>query len=115
MEPEMILLTLLALGQPAAAPPPPAEDPELVVVAQKVRKMRYRIGTDRKTGAAFCKIGRSSGDARIDARICALAKACVPAKPTKDDAEPVRLCIETSVGKVIAEFAAERRAAAVRR
>ena len=110
----MMLLTLFALAQ-AASEPAPVEDRELVVVAERMRKIKYTIGRDKKSGAMVCRIRKSSGDARLDGRICELARGCIPANARRQDGDRIGACIEAGGRPIIAEFAAERRAAAARR
>lgn len=70
----MILSLALALAQPVAAPPPAAEDPEIVVLAERLKTWRgtYRM----RDGTPQCRTKRSTGDKAIDAAACAVMTRC---------------------------------------
>jgi hypothetical protein len=72
----MIVALLLVAAQPGAAPPEaaPAEN-DIVVIGQKVRKVKFSVKTN-KAGNAVCRIRRSSGDSEIDALACDAGRAC---------------------------------------
>ena len=71
---------VMSADQAFATPPPPVADPmtadEIVVTAQRLKKFRAVIRTERKTESPLCDIKRSSGDAAFDTRICTTMIAC---------------------------------------
>lgn len=75
---ETVESALAARLQSAAAmqaQPLPAEN-DIVIIGQKVRKIKFRIKLD-KAGKVVCRITRSSGDSEIDALACDTARPCV--------------------------------------
>jgi hypothetical protein len=70
----MIAFMLLLAAQPAVTATPPEN--EIVIIGQKVRKIKFRLKTD-KAGKAVCRIKRSSGDPEIDALACDAARVCM--------------------------------------
>ncbi len=102
----MLWLLLLA----AQAEVAPTFEEEVIVTAQRVRRISYRVGLDRKTKRIECRLLKSSGDPILDARICDMARACTPARVTNKDRAKVLACITPREKAIIRERAAERRA-----
>lgn len=72
----VLLAAYLAFQAHSAAPPPSSVTEDIVVIGRKVRKIKFRIRTD-KAGRAVCRIKRSSGDPDIDGLACDAARACM--------------------------------------
>jgi hypothetical protein len=70
----MILLAALALAVPTDAASPSQAD--IVIIGQRVRKLKFRIKLDR-AGRVVCRITRTSGDPEIDGLACDTARPCV--------------------------------------
>ena len=103
----MILLALTLLtSAPAQSADAPAIDPDIVVVAQKARKVRFNVQPDRRTGATVCRIKTSSGDAIIDAKVCEIARTCASANVTKAQRDELIACFEPRFRTMVAERAA---------
>jgi hypothetical protein len=68
-------LLLIAQSPPALAEAPPDQD--IVVIGERLKKVRFKVKRDRKTGLGTCRITRSSGDAALDAMACGAAVACM--------------------------------------
>jgi hypothetical protein len=68
-------LLLMAQSPPAVAEAPP--DPDIVVIGERLKKVRFKVKRDRKTRLGTCRITRSSGDAALDAMACEAAVACM--------------------------------------
>lgn len=64
---------------PAEMAAPSGED--IVVLGERIRRFRFSIQQDKKSGALSCKIRRKSGDPKLDAALCDEAQACVAANP----------------------------------
>jgi len=97
---------LIAAAQaPVAAP----IEEEVVVIGQRVRRISYRVGKDRRTGKVACELLRGSGDALLDTRVCEMARRCTPANVTNKDRKRVMACVKAGEQKIIAQRAAERR------
>jgi len=104
----MITALLLTGAQPAvAAEPPPAEN-DIVIIGERVRKIRFRIKLD-KTGRTVCRITRSSGDAEIDALACDAARPCV--RPDIVTKAAMTACLEPRWAQLPRQIAARRRGA----
>ena len=96
----MIALALLAA---AATPAPSAATPDIVVVAEKLRKIRLSADSDDQGRITACRVTVSSGDAKLDAYACEATRACATAGVRSGDA--VADCVD---GRMIA-FATNRR------
>jgi hypothetical protein len=101
----MIASLLLLAVQPAAAPTPPEND--IVVIGQRVRKVKFRIKLD-KAGQAVCRITRSSGDPEIDSLACDAARPCV--RPDIVTKAAMTACLEPRWANLPAQIAERRRA-----
>jgi hypothetical protein len=81
----------LLLSQTAAATP--SQD-EIIVTAQKLRRIRVDTKTDRKSGEQRCRIRRSSGDPGLDAAFCNVVLTCAR---TEISAKGMSACVSTRV------------------
>ena len=104
---EMIAALFIAAGQPAvpAAEPAPAGN-DIVVIGQRVRKVKFRIRLDKK-GKAACRITRSSGDPEIDGMACDTARPCV--RPDIVTEVAITACLTRRWEELPARIAARRR------
>lgn len=85
--PATILLAALMLVAPSAdAPTPPAPD-EIVVLGERMRRLKLGTKTDRKTGATSCVFRRRSGDAAFDTLMCDALLACAKTVTTRPEME----------------------------
>ncbi|HEX8512128.1 MAG TPA: hypothetical protein VF688_03385 [Allosphingosinicella sp.] len=108
----MITALLLLAGQPAvpaAASPRPEND--IVVIGQKVRKIKFRIKLD-KAGRTVCRITRTSGDSEIDSLACDAARPCV--RPDIVTKAAMTACLEPRWAQLPAQIAERRRTGSVR-
>jgi hypothetical protein len=106
----MIASLLLLAAQPVAAagvPPSQAEN-DIVVIGQRVRKVKFRIRLD-KAGRSVCRITRSSGDAEIDGLACDAARPCV--RPDIVTKAAMTACLEPRWAQLPAQIAERRRLA----
>lgn len=97
------LLAALALAAAPEASPPPAEN-DIVVIGQRVRKIRFRLKTD-KAGKAVCRIKRSSGDSEIDGLACDAARACMHSVSVA----AMNACLAPRFDRIPAQIAERRR------
>ncbi len=81
-----MLLTILLL-QAAAQSPPVATSDEVTVAARKISRLRISTHKDRKTGVVTCRFKRRSGDADLDAGMCAALLTCRPKVRTRAELE----------------------------
>jgi hypothetical protein len=93
----------LALLAAAATPATAAATPDIVVVAEKLRKIRLSADSDDAGRITACRITVSSGDAKLDDYACQATKACAEGGARSSDA--VADCVD---GRMIA-FATNRR------
>lgn len=101
----MIAALILLAAQPVAEAAPAASN-DIVVIGHKVRKIRFRLNTD-KSGKAICRIKRSSGDAEIDRLACDAARPCV--RPDIVTTAAMTACLEPRWAQLAAQVAASRR------
>ena len=69
------MTTLLALFLLAQAAPPPAAD-DIVVLGERMRRLKLVTRTDRRTGISRCVFKRRSGDPAFDTLMCDAVLAC---------------------------------------
>ncbi|WP_167737565.1 hypothetical protein [Sphingomonas parva] len=104
----MILLFLLALqSAPAAAAP---DDQEIVVLAQKLRRIDVAMKLRKKDGKAVlqrCALTRASGEAELDAIPCDVARLCMADGVTSR--RQLEACVEQRSEKRIDAIIAARR------
>jgi hypothetical protein len=103
----MIAVLLLVAAQPAvtAAEPASAEN-DIVIIGQRVRKLKFRIKLD-KAGRVVCRITRRSGDPEIDGLACDAARPCV--RPDIVTKAAMNACLEPRWAKLPAQIAERRR------
>ncbi len=79
----MIVVALLLAAQTVTPPAEPLGE-DIVVMARRRAARRLRIVTkaDRRTGDIRCVFKRRSGDAALDAGMCAGLLACAPVART---------------------------------
>ena len=70
----MLLAMIAALTEAAPAQPRPSD--EIVVVGERMKRLRVVTRRDRRTGATRCIVRRSSGDAALDTAVCTATLAC---------------------------------------
>lgn len=100
----MIASLILLATQPAAAAAEPASAAnDIVIIGQKVRKLKFRLKAD-KAGKVTCRIKRSSGDPEIDALACHAARACMHS--TSEAA--MNACLTPLFDQIPARLAARR-------
>jgi hypothetical protein len=77
----LAIFAALLLGM-QTVPAPAAED-EIVVMAERMRKLKLQTKTDRKTGITRCVFRRRSGDAAFDAMMCDAVLGCARTVTTR--------------------------------
>jgi hypothetical protein len=107
----LALLLLAAQPAPAADVRPVAAENDIVIIGQKVRKLKFRLKLD-KAGKVVCRITRSSGDAEIDGLACDAARPCV--RPDIVTSAAMTACLESRWAKLPAQIAERRRQRSVR-
>jgi hypothetical protein len=109
----MLIALLLAQAVPEAT----AVEPEIVVLAQKLKSTRFVWKASDKSGAwklAKCQIKKSSGDKAVDGITCKAVEQCLHTMPlgTKQAPPQFTACLTERRSALVAELAAERAAAA---
>lgn len=106
-----ILLTLTAMSEAATAqvsdpgqPEQIAENPEIIVIAEKAKRVRIKFNIDDRTRAVRCKAVRSSGDKEFDKAMCEPVRRCARVEPF--NAEMVNQCLARTRREVIEEWVA---------
>ena len=107
----VLLAAYLVLQAPSAAPPPSSVTEDIVVIGQRVRKVKFRIKLD-KAGRTVCRITRSSGDPEIDSFACDAARPCV--RPDSVTKAAMEACLGPRWSQLPAQIAARRRIASER-
>jgi len=97
----MMLLAMSAATMPApteAAAPPT----EIVVVGERMRRLRVVTRQDRRTGTTRCIVRGSSGDAALDAAVCAATLACAQ---TETREKGMIDCLNPHMAAIVRRFA----------
>ena len=89
------LLMLAAQAEPEA---------DIVVVAQRLAALEVNVGRDAK-GRFTCGLSQSSGNLRLDRRLCKASAGC--AKKHGSDAQAVKACVTAGKPKLLAQLRAE--------
>ncbi|HEX8626412.1 MAG TPA: hypothetical protein VF782_15220 [Allosphingosinicella sp.] len=101
----LALLLLAAQPSPAAVRPVVAEN-DIVIIGQRVRKIKFRIKLE-KAGKVVCRITRSSGDPEIDSLACDAARPCV--RPDIVTKAAMNACLAPRWTELPAKIAERRR------
>lgn len=100
----ILIATLMAL----AAPPVDAVEDEIVVIGQRMAALSVNVGRDPE-GRYHCSLSDTTGNARLDDRLCRTATKCVRKGAASD--ESVKACIDKQKPKLIAQLRRELEAA----
>jgi hypothetical protein len=73
----IVTAALMLFAQPAASAVDAQADQEIVVIGQRLKKVKMKVKRDRKTMLGSCRITRSTGDAILDKMVCDAAVACM--------------------------------------
>lgn len=102
-----MLLTVAMLGlQTQTAPIPPSPE-EIVVVGERMRRLKLETRTDRKTGLIRCVFKRRSGDPAFDTLMCDAVLTCARTVTTRSQMES---CIAPRIDFYAREMARRRAA-----
>lgn len=113
MTPTLLLAAALLLPahgqdkQAAQTTPPPSAD-EIVVIGERMRRLKLSTKTDRKTGAPICVFRRRSGDRAFDAMMCEAVLTCAKTVKTVPQMEA---CVGPTVQAYARDLTARRRSA----
>lgn len=106
----MILVLLFALQ--SAMEPASGDDPEIVVIARKMRQIEVDMKLGRHDGSLAllrCRVTRPSGEAELDAIPCEVAQQCMAQAPSNK--KQLVGCVENMSNRRIDAIVAARRAA----
>ncbi|MGN7159972.1 hypothetical protein [Sphingomonas sp. SAFR-052] len=82
-----MLAFLAALMLAQTASPTPSPDDDIVVIGERLRKIRVTAKRDRRTGAKRCVLKGSTADPQLDTGICQTYLACLPTARTPEELE----------------------------
>ncbi|WP_162875602.1 hypothetical protein [Sphingomonas crusticola] len=97
----MLLILVAVLAAPAPAPVTAPPD-EVVVVGERMKRVRVVTRRDRKTGGTRCLVRRTSGDDGLDQAICEATLACAQ---TETKIEGMIACLNPRMAAVAQRFA----------
>jgi hypothetical protein len=97
-----LLLALLLFQTPAA----PVVEDEILVIGRRLEQATVNVSKD-KQGRFYCSMDVSSGNVKLDERLCRAAAKCVMKGASTSDA--VRACIDKKKPKLLAQFIKERK------
>jgi hypothetical protein len=87
----LVVLALLAgLQAPPRSAAAPSEDP-IVIVANRLDRVRFNLSVNRLTGEMKCTLARSSGEPAVDAYMCETARYC--ARTSRKTRAAIEQCI----------------------
>ena len=96
----MLMLIVALVAQAAPALDAPGED--VVVVGERMKRIRVVTHYDRKSGTTGCRVRRSSGDGRLDGAVCAATLACAQ---TETKVEGMIACMNRQMADISHRFA----------
>ena len=96
-----MMLAILAATQVAAVP---AVEDEIVVIGRRFAQAAVIVGKDAR-GRFTCDLTASSGNARLDERLCRTASKCVIEDAT--DSAVVKACIDRKKPGLFTDFRRE--------
>jgi len=99
-----VILPLLLAGA-AAVPPPPAVEPDIQVIARKLRKIRVSADADDAGKITACRVTVSSGEAALDGHACDATRQCATRGLGSSDA--IADCVDQSMIAFASARAAE--------
>jgi hypothetical protein len=102
----MLLAAATLALQAEAAPTRPSPE-EIVVVGERLRRLKLETRTDRKTGLTRCVFKRRSGDPAFDALMCDAVLGCARTVTTRSQMES---CIAPRIDFYAREMARRRAA-----
>lgn len=102
----MIAALLLGFAPPGQVPTPPTD--EIVVTGQRLKDVRIGLKRDRRTGIRRCFLKPSTGDAVLDAGICAVYMDC---SVTARTASALEACMRPPLTQQVNDWMARRKAA----
>lgn len=97
----ILAFAALALAQANA---PQSGDDEIVVIGRRFEQASVNVGKDAR-GRFTCSLTASSGNARLDERLCRAASKCVIKGAT--DQAGVKDCIDRKKPELLAHFRRE--------
>jgi hypothetical protein len=102
----LAVLLLASAGQAAEAPPTPED--AIVIVGERMRRLKLATKTERKTGATRCVFKQRSGDEAFDAMMCGAVLGCAKIVRTGKQMEA---CMAPHINEYAAGLATRREAA----
>ncbi len=97
---------VLSLQPPATTLSSPPEE-GIVIVGERMRRMKLVTRTDRKSGVSRCVFKRRSGDAEFDNLMCATVLECAKTVTTRAQMEA---CMKPSLDAYSSQLMARREA-----
>ena len=95
------MIALLA----AATEPVPDPGADIVIVGNRMKRIRVVTRNDRKTGTTRCIVRRSSRDPALDAAFCDAVLACAATATKRDE---MTACIGPRMERIAHDFARRR-------
>lgn len=97
----MLVALAMQTGQPLSTSPPAGNRDDIVVLAHRLKKVRWEY--EAKGGSlSKCEIKRTSGSVLIDSLVCRASAQCAAERPNLSDAELVP-CIRERVARLYAD------------
>ncbi len=100
----MIALLALLLAAQALPVEPVPTDEEIVVIGQRLDRIAVTVGRDPK-GRYTCSLSDTSGNARLDAKLCKVSTKCVQKGARSGD--QVKACVQKSKASLFSDFRRE--------
>jgi hypothetical protein len=102
-----LIAFLLALSPVPAAAPAPTRQDEIVIVAERLKRLRFTAHVGRD-GRVHCRVKQSSGDPAYDSIACPAVEDC--ARRTLRTAAEAERCVRERLLTRAAELAASEEA-----
>ncbi len=103
----LLAAALWALQAPAVQQADSAPEPEIVIIGERMRRLKLITRTDRKTGVTRCLFKRHSGDQAFDRMMCNAVLTCAETVRTRRQMEA---CLAPHISAFAAQLKARREA-----
>lgn len=101
----IILAAALLISPEQADSSPTSSQDEIVILGERMRRIRLGTKTDRRTGLTRCVVKRPSGDPSFDTMMCNALLACAKTVRTESQMEA---CMRPSMNAYVQQRIARR-------
>ena len=98
----------MTAAHPTASSAASGTNAEIVVLAQRIKQLKFKLKRDNRTGAGLCHISKSSGDTELDQLACNAAVSCMGKQKLNGDV--FLACLKPRWTEIVRDLALRRKA-----